>query len=158
VCIPCGSKHTCNTICRHQIVVLHAWEYCNDYLTVEGQNIPKETAAWYGQYTACTIRSRPRPFHFQVWGTTGCLPSFRLTDLSMSACLLLTYALSIYCGTSYMYFQYIKKNTLFSLTDLTTSSTAPLSQAFCYFVPSFWKKQKYICKHSFCKETDFPQM
>jgi hypothetical protein len=61
------------------------------------------------------------------------------------------HALSIYCGTSYVYFQRIKK-TFFSLTDLTTSTTASLSQAFCYFFPSFWKKQKYICKYSFCTE------
>ena len=153
-----ASTHVTQFVGTKLLFVLHAWEYCNDYLTVEGQNLPKETAAWYGQYAACTIRSRSRPFHFQVWGTTGCLPSSRLTDLSTSACLLLTYALSIYCGTSNMYFQYIKKNTFFSLTDLTTSTTAPLSQAFCYFFPSFWKKQKYICKHSFCTEADFPQM
>jgi hypothetical protein len=52
----------------------------------------------------------------------------------------------------YMYFQCIKKYTFFSLTDLTTSTTAPLSQAFCYFFLSLWKKQTYAHKHSFCTE------
>jgi hypothetical protein len=53
-----ASTHVTQYVGTKLLFVLHAWEYCNDYLTVEGQNLPKETAAWYGQYAACTTQDQ----------------------------------------------------------------------------------------------------